>query len=147
MPAHRALKGWKGKFINFFATNFFQSKKEGFVTAHVSPILGAKTNISCSERLSTDSSSRSILVTQAQSTKAIQTLGLKLGKTIEEVGWVKKLDEEKFVVVDANHAMAISYDTPYFERLDTGLFKTTSANPTFSLVIYSVSRAVRNSRI
>ena len=113
----------------------------------MSPVLGAKTNISCGAKLSTGSLSRSVLVTQAQTTKAIQALGLQLGKKIEAVGWVKKLDEEKFVVVDANHAMAINYDTPYFERLDTGLFETTSANPTFSLVIFSVSRAVSNSRL
>ena len=147
VPAHRALKGWKGKVLNFFATNFFQSKEKGFVTAHMSPVLGAKTNISCSAKLSTDFLSRAVLVTQAQSAKTIQALGLQLSKTIETVGWIKKLDEEKFVLVDANHAMAISYDTPDFERLDTGLFKTTSANPTFSLVIFAVSRAVSNSRL
>jgi hypothetical protein len=147
VPAHRALKGWKGKFLNFFVTMFFQSKKKGFITAHMSPTLGAKTHIYCGARPSTGSQSRSVLITQAQSPKTIQTLALKLGKMIEAGGWVKKIDEEKIVVVDANHAMDISYFISDFERIDTGLFKTTSANPTFSLVIFSFSRAVSNSRL
>ena len=98
-PSKMPLK----KFLNFFVTMFFQSKEKGFITAHMSPTLGAKTHIYCDARPSTGSLSRSVLITQAQSPKTIQALALKLGKMIEAGGWVKKTKEKSLAQCFSSH--------------------------------------------